>query len=78
MLAEFECVNGDRVFVPSLIYPLKQQVALIESSGLKVRDIVHVQRSVLKATALSPKLLVGRGNDLKVVTGYLVVKRSIA
>lgn len=78
MLAEFELSDGRHVAVPSWIYPVRSQVNLIESSGLLVKDLADVAISDLKSGRLSPKLVIERGMDASVVTGYVVSKAVTA
>lgn len=72
--AEFELRDGRKVRVPSWIYPVEQQVALIRSKGLEVREVKQVLLSALTSEDLSPKLLVTQDVDINVVTGYLCMK----
>lgn len=74
MSAEFELKDGRRVFVPSWIYPVDQQIKLIMSSGIEVEEVVQVPRSALESERVSPKLLIDHLNDMNVVTGYLCLK----
>ena len=74
MTAEFELGDGRTVFVPSWIYSTAEQVRLIEGFNLKVMQVVHVPRSALTGSRLSPKLLVDGGRDVDVLSGYLVEK----
>jgi SAM-dependent methyltransferase len=72
--AEFVLSDGRTVLVPSWVYSTAEQVRLIKCNDLAVVEIVHVSRSSLVAKRLSPKLLVGNGHDLSIVSGYFVVK----
>jgi SAM-dependent methyltransferase len=72
--AEFELKDGRKVLVPSLIYPIEQQVELIKNSGLEIGEVVQVPRSALESEHLSPKLFIDHGDDVNVVTGYLCTK----
>jgi SAM-dependent methyltransferase len=78
MAAEFQLKDGRRVFVPSWIYPVEKQVELIKNSGLEIWKVVHVPRSTLESEPLSPKLFVGHGDKLHIVTGYLCTKSRIS
>jgi SAM-dependent methyltransferase len=76
--AEFVLSNGRRVRVPSLIYPIDEQLKLVKESGFLVKEIASVPISALKRECLSPKLLIERGSNASVVTGYALVKRDRA
>ncbi len=68
--AEFELADGRSVRVPSLIYPVDEQINLIKSSGLVVEEVTHVPISALDEGQLSPKLRVVQGSKSSVVSGY--------
>lgn len=72
--AEFELRDGERVDVPSWIYPSSEQIKMIEKSGLLTKEYTKVSISEITATPLSPKLLTERGFDADVVEGYSAVK----
>lgn len=72
--AEFELANGRKVRVPSIIYPVNEQIRLIESSGLIVEEITHIPLSALDLDELSPKLSVLKESKSSVVAGYLASK----
>ena len=74
MTAEFELSNGRRILVPSWIYPVTDQVRLISEAGLLVKEVADVPVSALKSEPLSPKLLMDRGPQASVVTGYVLTK----
>jgi SAM-dependent methyltransferase len=76
MAAEFELKDGRTVLVPSWIHSVEQQLDLIKNSGLEVCEVVQVPRSALQAEHLSPKLFVGLGDDINILTGYLCTKRG--
>jgi SAM-dependent methyltransferase len=68
--AEFLLRDGRRVLMPSLVYPERDQIALIESCGLIVADVYHVLRNALRDHLVSAKLERGRLRT-PIVTGYL-------
>lgn len=72
--AEFLLRNGQILPVPSRIYPRDQQIELIESSGLLVKEVTDIPISGLQSQALSPKLLPWRGPQAPVVTGYVTTR----
>ena len=72
--AEFELGNGARVFVPSIVLPVQDQVALAKRFGLSIVDVAQMGTSVLKKTAPSKKLVVSRGPSAPIVTAYLFRK----
>ena len=72
--AEFELVDHSRVLLTSVIYPPRRQVQLIRGSGLIVDHVRHVKISELKLLPLSSKLMLDRGQDALVVSGYRVRK----
>jgi SAM-dependent methyltransferase len=72
--AEFELSNGERVYVPSKIYPRDKQTELIGKAGLVVEGYAVVTLSEITSSPLSPKLLPERGPGASVVEGYMVVK----
>lgn len=74
MLAEFEISESQNVQVPSFIYPVNEQVALIERSGLSVTKVIEFPIGLLKNKHLSPKLNIERGPDASIITGYFIVK----
>lgn len=73
--AEFELVNGQKICLPSFIYPETDQRSLVEESGLTVRQVRHISIADLQGEVLSPKLCLQRGSTAAVVTGFLVRKR---
>ena len=75
MAAEFELKDGRKVLVPSWIYAVDQQVELIKNSGLEIWEVVHVPRSALQSEHLSPKLFIGHGDNINILTGYLCAKQ---
>jgi SAM-dependent methyltransferase len=74
MAAAFDLSGGQKVLVPSWIYPADEQKKLVEGHGLSVEDVVEVRLSELKSGDISPKLVLKDHEDLSVVTGYLVAK----
>jgi SAM-dependent methyltransferase len=72
--AEFELKDGRKILVPSWIHPVEQQVELIKNSGLEILEVVQVPRSALESEHLSPKLFIGHGDNINILTGYLCVK----
>lgn len=72
--AEFELSDGRRVRVPSWIYPVDEQLKQIHENGLLVKEVDHVPISAIKSGKLSPKLMVERGKDASIVTGYVIAK----
>lgn len=72
--AEFELLGGECVQVPSWISPAKEQIEMIEESGLHVQERSHVPILEIASQSLSPKLLTQRGPNADVVEGYLVTK----
>jgi hypothetical protein len=73
-VAEFELASGDRVYLPSFILSEGEQVRLMEVSGLCVREVTQVAMSALDSQHLSPKLLLGRGPDASILTGFIAQK----
>lgn len=68
--AEF-LVEGDRVYVPSLVHPPPAQLAVIEGCGLTVDHIEHIARRDMPHGVRSPKLALAEiGADLPIVSGY--------
>jgi ubiquinone/menaquinone biosynthesis C-methylase UbiE len=72
--AEFALGNGQRLWVPSLVYSEEDQTRLIEDAGLSIAKIESVNRDDLRMEKLSPKLLVLRDRSDPVVTGYVVTR----
>jgi hypothetical protein len=72
--AEFELASGLRVSMPSCIYSEADQILLIEDAGLRVEDVSNVTVGDLASQHLSRKLLIGRGSEASVVTGFAVVR----
>jgi SAM-dependent methyltransferase len=72
--AEFELIDGRRVFLPSFIHPESRQRELINQHGLRVIEVRDVAIEDLQGQALSPKLGLERGPNGAVVTGYLLQK----
>jgi SAM-dependent methyltransferase len=69
--AYFELKNGTGVYVPSFIYSIDQQDALIRQYGLRVVDVEKISSDKLPRP-LSPKLL-KQGSPLPhVLTGFVV------
>jgi len=74
MSAEFVLNSGNKLLVPSWIYPVEQQGELIRNHGLEIVEIVQVPRSALKSEYLSPKLFPRESDDINIVTGYRCTK----
>lgn len=72
--AQFDLLNGRTVLVPSFIYSREQQCELIAREGLRLGRVDHISIRELSSQRLSPKLLVGRGADAEIVTGYVATK----
>jgi SAM-dependent methyltransferase len=72
--AEFELLNGSRLAVSSLIYPVSRQQMLIEAEGLRLDQVAHVSIAELSSTQLSSKLILKRGMNASIVTGYVISK----
>jgi SAM-dependent methyltransferase len=72
--AQFELLDGTQVLLPSFILQDSDQIALVQSCGLEVCEVAHISARDLGGHRLSPKLLLGRGPDASVVTGYLISK----
>jgi 2-polyprenyl-3-methyl-5-hydroxy-6-metoxy-1,4-benzoquinol methylase len=69
-LAEF-LVEGEHIYVPSLVISPEAQRAMIEAGGLTVGQIANIARRDLPAGVRSPKLaLTEISADLPIVTGY--------
>jgi len=74
--AEFELLDGSYISVPSLVYPVDEQIRLIESSGFALEEVSHIPISALEQVTLSPKIQITQGNDLTVVSGYCAKKKA--
>ncbi len=72
--AQFELLDGTQVLLPSFILQDSEQIALVQLCKLEVRKVAHISVCDLSGHKLSPKLLLGRGPDASVVTGYLISK----
>ncbi len=72
--SEFELGDGSFVSLPSHIYQQCDQVRLIESGKLTVSEISHVSIQDLSEHKLSPKLVLRRGPEASIVTGYVASK----
>ena len=72
--ADFELVDGRHIRVPSWIYPVDEQIKLIESAGLIVEEVAQILISDLNTNQLSPKIRVLDRSELDIVTGYLARK----
>jgi SAM-dependent methyltransferase len=70
----FELADGSQVSLPSHIYPEDEQIRLIESAGFIVSEVSHTSFSDLAGQKLSPKLVLSRGANANVVTGYVAKK----
>jgi 2-polyprenyl-3-methyl-5-hydroxy-6-metoxy-1,4-benzoquinol methylase len=69
-LAEF-LVDGERVYVPSLVLSLEAQRVMIEASGLTVEHVADIARRDLPKGVRSPKLALAEiAADLPIVTAY--------
>jgi SAM-dependent methyltransferase len=75
--ADFELVDGRHVGVPSFILPTSQQTELVERHDLAVCEIVEFPMSALRGS-ISPKLVLRRGLEASVVTGYAITRQSSA
>jgi len=67
----FDLSDGSQVSLPSHIYPQHDQKRLIESANLAVSEISQVLIQDLSGQKLSPKLVLRRGVDASVITGYV-------
>jgi SAM-dependent methyltransferase len=67
----FELADGSRISLPSHIYPEQDQIEIMKSAGLAVSAVSHVSIADLAGQKLSPKLVLTRGTDVDVVTGYV-------
>lgn len=72
--AEFELQDGRVVSVPSFIYTIDEQVAMIASAGLRLEEIAETPLSGLSTERVSPKLITKHGPGLSVLTAYSVCK----
>jgi SAM-dependent methyltransferase len=72
--AYFELRNGRSLYIPSLIYPIKEQIKLIESNGLHV-DYVETIPGASISAPISPKLRTPSGLVTSPVVGFRVVPR---
>jgi len=72
--AEFALSDGRHLWMRSRIYPVKEQIQLIECAGLTIKEFIEVPVNILNSTHLSAKLMVERGLSASIVTGYLVQK----
>ena len=70
----FDLRDGSELIVDSFIHHHGQQIELIESSGLLVKETVHIPLSVLPPESLSPKLQC-LGTDDPVVSAYFAISR---
>jgi SAM-dependent methyltransferase len=69
-VAEFELSSGEIVSVPSFVLPVSEQIRLMRDHGLDLDRVMDVPTSALGSAPVSPKLLVGRGREASMVTGY--------
>ncbi|MDX6576322.1 MAG: hypothetical protein QOE96_2275 [Blastocatellia bacterium] len=72
--AAFDISNGQHIAVPSWIYQPNQQQNLIEAEGLRLDRVDQVPMRALSSQRLSSKLVLDRGMDAAIVTGYSVTK----
>jgi SAM-dependent methyltransferase len=72
----FDLVDGSQVSLPSYIYPEPDEVQLMKSAKLTVSEISQVSIRDLSGHKLSSKLMLNRGADASVVTGYVASKES--
>lgn len=72
--AAFSLASGPVVYLPSYILPPEEQVELIESAGLMVKEVVEIPIRRISESRLSPKLLVSRGLDEPVITGFVATR----
>ena len=73
----FELADGSEVSLPSHIYPEEEQIRLVESADFAVSEVSHGTISDLAGSKLSPKLVLSRGTDANVVTGYVAKKLKL-
>lgn len=71
--AVFVLSDGIELAVPSFVYSLASQTALIEQSGLAVSATSSVTSAEL-AGAISPKLAIVGNSSSPIATGFLLVK----
>lgn len=69
--AEFVTANGDKILVPSYIFPEADQIALIRSHGFSIVDVHQITVGQINDLFISPKLITSAGNDQPILTGYL-------
>ncbi len=70
----FDLFDGSQISLPSHIYPQHDQKQLMESANLAVSEISQVLIRDLSGQRLSPKLVLRRGADASVITGYVATK----
>jgi SAM-dependent methyltransferase len=70
----FELSDGSQISLPSHIYPQHDQIRLIESANLAVSEISQVLIRDMSGQRLSPKLVLQRGADASVITGYVATR----
>jgi SAM-dependent methyltransferase len=76
--AEFELSSGKSVYVPSNIYPSKEQIELIGKTGLIMKEYAEIALDEITSLPLSPKLLIDRGSNTSVLEAYMAVKPQIS
>lgn len=72
--AQFDLVTGQTVAVPSFIYPRSEQLNMLRNENLQVDRIDCVTIGSLPTRGLSSKLLIDRGSQAEIVTGYVAIK----
>jgi SAM-dependent methyltransferase len=72
--AVFALADGSSLAVPSFISPIGEQVKMLESAGLVVKETIEVSLGQLNGQGLSPKLTNFLSAQDPVITGYLAMK----
>lgn len=75
--AQFDLLDGGSIDLPSWINPVREQIEIIEKSGLKVVETSTVSISEIGSNHLSPKLMIERGPGAEVVEGYMTTRPTI-
>jgi ubiquinone/menaquinone biosynthesis C-methylase UbiE len=70
----FELSDGSQISLPSHIYSEHDQIRHFGSACLTVSNVARVSIRELAEQRLSPKLVLCRGGDANVVTGYAATK----
>jgi SAM-dependent methyltransferase len=71
--AVFDLQGGVSLAVPSIILPLEEQIGLIESAGLFIKEVQEFLTPAARLT-LSPKLLIGGAAVPSIATLYIATK----